>query len=38
MSLHRLTYGFAYSFQFAAIIAAVTLLALIITKQRQPQQ
>lgn len=32
MNPHRLSYGFAYSFPFAAIIAAVTLVALLITK------
>lgn len=33
MNPHRLTYGFAYSFQFAAVIAGVTLLSLFTSKQ-----
>ena len=32
MNPHRLSWGFAYSFPFAAIIACVTLLALVITQ------
>jgi probable O-glycosylation ligase (exosortase A-associated) len=32
MNPHRLSYGFAYSFPFAFIIALVTLLALLVTK------
>lgn len=32
MNPHRLSWGFAYSFPFAAIIAAATLLGLLITK------
>ena len=32
MNPHRLSYGFAYDFPFAAIIAAVTLLCLLVTK------
>lgn len=32
MNPHRLSYGFAYSFPFAAIIAATTLAALLIAK------
>lgn len=33
MNPHRLTYGFAYDFPFAAIIAGVTLLSLFTNKQ-----
>jgi probable O-glycosylation ligase (exosortase A-associated) len=33
MNPHRLSWGFAYSYPFAAIIAAVTLLALLFTKE-----
>ncbi len=33
MNPHRLTYGPAYSFQFAAIIAAVTLAAMLFSRQ-----
>jgi putative inorganic carbon (hco3(-)) transporter len=32
MNPHRLSYGFAYSFPFAAVIAAVTLVSLLTTK------
>ena len=33
MNPHRLTYGFAYSFPWALLIAGVTLLALVMTRQ-----
>ncbi|MES2263022.1 MAG: putative O-glycosylation ligase, exosortase A system-associated [Pseudomonadota bacterium] len=33
MNPHRLSWGFAYSFPFAAIIAAVTLCSLVVTKE-----
>jgi len=33
MNPHRLTYGFAYSFPFAAVIAGVTLVSLFTSKQ-----
>lgn len=33
MNPHRLTYGFAYDFQFAAVIGAVTLAALLFWKE-----
>lgn len=32
MNPHRLSYGFAYSFPFAAVIAAVTIIGLVMTK------
>jgi putative inorganic carbon (HCO3(-)) transporter len=32
MNPHRLSWGFAYSFPFAAIIAATTLIALVVTR------
>ena len=32
MNPHRLSWGFAYSFPFAAIIAGVTLVGLLLTK------
>ena len=39
MNPHRLSYGFAYSFPFAAVIAAVTIIGLVITKddKRMPK-
>ena len=39
MNPHRLAYGFAYSFPFAAIIAAVTIVSLVLTKddKRMPK-
>jgi len=33
MNPHRLAYGAAYSFQFAAVIAAVTILSMVISKE-----
>lgn len=33
MSPHRLTWGFAYSMQFAAIVGVVTLISLLISKE-----
>lgn len=36
MNPHRLTYGFAQQLGFAQIIAAVTLIALVFTRQRYP--
>lgn len=33
MNPHRLTYGFAYSFPWAALVAGITLYSLIISKQ-----
>ncbi len=33
MNPHRLTWGFAYSMQFAAIVGVVTLIALLFTKE-----
>ncbi|MDP1652027.1 MAG: putative O-glycosylation ligase, exosortase A system-associated [Rhodocyclaceae bacterium] len=35
MSPHRLTWGFAYSMQFAAIVGVVTLIALLISKEQK---
>ncbi len=35
MSPHRLSYGFAYNFPFAAIIGAVTLLSLLVSKEKK---
>jgi probable O-glycosylation ligase (exosortase A-associated) len=35
MNPHRLTYGAAYDFPFAAVIAAVTLGSLLVSKQRK---
>ncbi|MFL6707129.1 MAG: putative O-glycosylation ligase, exosortase A system-associated [Massilia sp.] len=39
MNPHRLSYGFAYSFPFAAVIAAVTIIGLVVTKddKRMPK-
>src|SRR5690606_31484938 len=39
MNPHRLTYGIAYDFSFAAIIAVATVLAVLLSKQpkRMPQ-
>jgi probable O-glycosylation ligase (exosortase A-associated) len=39
MNPHRLSYGFAYSFPFAAIIAGVTIISLVLTKddRRMPK-
>ena len=36
MNPHKLTWGFAYSAPFAAVIAAVTLFAFLFTKSRKP--
>ena len=36
MNIHRLAYGFAYNFPYAAIIAATTLVALPFRKERHP--
>jgi len=36
MNPHRLTFGFAYSFPFAAIIAGVTLLSAALSRKRLP--
>jgi probable O-glycosylation ligase (exosortase A-associated) len=36
MNPHRLTYGFAYSFQFAAVIAAVTTAGMLFSKKPKP--
>lgn len=36
MNPHKMTYGFARSLPFAAMAAAVTLLALVFTKKKQP--
>jgi probable O-glycosylation ligase (exosortase A-associated) len=33
MNPHRLTYGFAYNFPFAAVIAVVTAIALLVSKE-----
>lgn len=33
MNPHRLSWGFAYSFPFAAVVAAVTLLSLLLTRE-----
>jgi len=35
MNPHRLTYGFAYSFQFALIAAIVTIIAFALSKERK---
>jgi len=36
MNPHRLSYGFAFDFPFALIIAITTLIALVFTRQRRP--
>jgi probable O-glycosylation ligase (exosortase A-associated) len=36
MNPHRLTYGFAYSFQFAAVIAVVTTVGMLFSKKPKP--
>lgn len=38
MNPHRMTWGFAYSFPFAFIVAIVTLFAIVISKERMPMQ
>jgi probable O-glycosylation ligase (exosortase A-associated) len=35
MNPHRLSWGFAYSFPFAAIVAGVTLIALVLDKEKK---
>ena len=35
MNPHRLAYGFAYNLQFAAATAAITLIALLVTKEQR---
>src|SRR5215472_2033153 len=38
MNPHRLTWGFAYDFSFAAVIAVVTLISTLLSKDVRPPQ